>query len=386
MLTDMNRMTKAITAIMVMAILTGLLLSAGCFNERTAQTDVVVYKTDSNGTVEWITNLDTGMQDSGDTIIETSGGGYLVAGGISNNPEGHLGRQIFPRLVKLDKSGTILWDTVLNSTSGTVNYTDSGGATTVLEKPDGDFLAGLDNGGVLMLNPGGTVKNSSVLDNRRLSVIATDDGGILFVGEKSMKFDATGNLTWEKNLKRSTLAFQTSDGRYLLDTDTGTNTIVKAVTCLAPNGTTLWTYELGNWPEKTATSFYESTPGVVDFTYSFMTFENGNSQTYSVTTEQLSFDQQGTVIAIRNLSAAGPLVRTSDNGYTFVANPFSDSGKFTTDYSKNTILHIVKLSADGTSIWDRPLTPAGYNYPRSIITTSDGGYAALVMQDVHDKS
>jgi len=151
MLTDIKTITKGITAIIILTILTGLLLSAGCSGEKTPQTDVIVFKTDSNGTVEWITSLDTGMQDSGDTIIETSDGGYLIAGGISDNPEGQLGRQVFPRLVKLDKTGTILWDTVLNSTSGTFNYTGSGSATTVLEKTDGDFLAGLDNGWVLTI-------------------------------------------------------------------------------------------------------------------------------------------------------------------------------------------------------------------------------------------
>ena len=384
MLTDIKTITKGITAIIILTILTGLLLSAGCSGEKTPQTDVIVFKTDSNGTVEWITSLDTGMQDSGDTIIETSDGGYLIAGGISDNPEGQLGRQVFPRLVKLDKTGTILWDTVLNSTSGTFNYTGSGSATTVLEKTDGDFLAGLNNGWVLTIGREGTVKNITALENHRLHAIGTHDGGTFFVGENTMKFDTAGNLQWEIPVKGSTLTMQMNDGRYLLDNDLEKNDgLISGVTCLSPNGTILWTYELGNRPRKTITSFHESSPGIMDITYTYRIRDVEIDLKNPETTIQVNVNPGGDVIAEQNLAAAGPLARTPDNGYVFVAIPFYDSGKFTTDYSKNTVLHIVRLSADGRTVWDRPFTSPGYNYPLSVITTRDGGYVALVGADFH---
>jgi hypothetical protein len=382
MFSETNELAGRITAILMLTLLVGILLVTGCGDGAFPQTDIIVYKTSSNGTVEWSADLDTGMQDSIGSVIETSDGGYLVAGGISEYHKGHI-NPVFPRLVKLDKSGNIQWDTILNSTSDNANFTGAGWATTVLEKSDGDFLAGLYNGWVLTISPKGTVKNITALDNGRLSAITTDDGGILFVGNKTMKFDAYGNLTWKMPLGGSTKAFQTSDGRYLFDTTLiqGNDTIQR-VSCLAPNGSTLWTYDLGSWPKETTTSFYESSPGVTDFTYSFITFEEMNGMTYSVMTKKLTFDRQGQVITDRNLNATGVLARTSDDGYVFVGNPFPDSGKYTTDYSKNTILHIVKLSADGSTIWDRPLTPAGYNYPRLIIPARDGGYVALVGMDV----
>lgn len=383
MLIDKRIMTGGITTIVVIIILTSILLSAGCFRERTPQTDIIVHKTNSYGTIEWSTNLDTGMQDIGGTIIETSDGGYLVTGGISDNPQGNIGRQVFPRLVKLDKTGNIDWDLVLNSTAGLFNYPDSGLMTTVLEKPDGNYLAGLDNGWVLTIASNGTPINKTVLENCRLHVIGTSDGGALFVGENIMKLDDTGNLQWEKPLKRSSSAMQMADERLILDNYYNKNDgVTVGVTCLLPNGTTLWIHELNNRPEKKITSFHESSPGILDITYTYRLWDVEKDLKNPEMTTQISLNPAGDVIDISNLTAAGPLARTTDNGYVFVAIPFFDTGKYTTDYSGNSILHIVKLSSDGDTVWDQSLTSPGYNYPLSVITTSDGGYVALVGTDV----
>ncbi len=82
----------------------GCVAAAGCFSERKGQTDVIVYKTDSGGTTEWVTNLDTGMDDYGSTIIESYSGGYIAACGIADNPDGHLSPPLFPRVVRLSTS------------------------------------------------------------------------------------------------------------------------------------------------------------------------------------------------------------------------------------------------------------------------------------------
>ena len=379
--TESSRMTKPAADILMVAALAVLLLAAGCGRDVVPQSPSFIYKTDSNGTVAWITSLDTGMQDSASTIIETSDGDYLVAASVSDNPHGFIVHQTFPRFLRIDSAGHVRWDQVLNSTHDTVNYSSAGGATTVLEKNDGNLLGGSSCGWIFSFSPEGMVKNISSLDNRGISAIATQDGGILIVGDKTMKFDAAGNLTWEAPLMRSTRAFQTSDGRFLLDHDMGRNDTVHGISCLSRNGSTLWTYELDRWDVKPETSFYESSPGVVDFTYSGMIWDRDATKEASMT-KQLTFNPQGQMIGKKNLSAAGPLIRTPDGGYVFVSIPLGERGQFTSDYSKDTVLHIVKLSADGSTVWDKPLTPSGFYYPISIIPTRDGGYVALVGLDV----
>lgn len=383
MLAGKRKRVGSITTIVVLIVMTFILITAGCFNERTPQTDIIIIKTDSNGTIEWSTNLNNGMQDMGNTIIETSDEGYLFAGGISYNPQGDISRQVFPRLVKLDKSGSVDWDMVLNSTTGLYNSSDSVGISTVIEKPDGHFLAGLNNGWVLTIAPNGTLISSTVLENRDLLVIGTREGGSLFVGEKTMKFDAAGNLQWEKPLKRLSSAIQMTDGRFVLDNYSNNNDGISAsVTCLHTNGTTLWTRELNRWPENKVSSFHESSQGVVDITYTYRLWDVEKDLRNPEMATEMSLNPDGDIIARRNISAAGPLSRTRDNGYVFVAIPFFDSGNFTTDYSKDSILHMVKLSSAGETVWDKPLTAPGYYYPLSVITARDGGYVALVGADV----
>ncbi len=135
----------------------GFVAATGCFQERIPQTDVIVYKTDSDGTPEWVTNLDTGMQDFASTIIESSDGGDVVACGIFNNPEGFLSPRVFPRVVKLDTSGTIVWDTVMNSTAGRFNFTQAGGAVFLEEWQDGSITVWTKKDYIVTLSPEGTV-------------------------------------------------------------------------------------------------------------------------------------------------------------------------------------------------------------------------------------
>ena len=135
----------------------GFVAATGCFSERIPQTEVIVYKTDSEGTPEWVTNLNNGMQDFASTIIESSGGGYVIACGISDNPEGFLSPRVFPRVVKLDTSGTIVWDTVMNSTAGRFNFTEAGRAVFLEESQDGSITVWTKKDYIVTLSPDGTV-------------------------------------------------------------------------------------------------------------------------------------------------------------------------------------------------------------------------------------
>lgn len=373
-----------IMAILMLTTLTGLLLTAGCADGRIPPTGIVVIKTDSNGTIEWITNINTGMQDYPGDFIKTSDGGCLFSGGISGYLNGPPPLHVFPRLVKLGKSGDVLWDTILNSTSGTYNFTDIGSITSIFEKPDGNFLACSFNGRVVTLSTEGTVKNLTIIDNDHiLYAMGTDDSGVLFGGDKTMKSDAAGNLLWEKNLTGNTRALQTRDGRYLLDIILRGNDVVKGVICLSSNGTTLWTHEIGNFTLSPHVAFFESPKGIVDSTFTYVVWNEEKEMKHPVMTKLVKFNTRGDIIAEKNLSAAGSLTRTVDGGYVFVANPYFETEKFTTVYLEPAILHIVKLSPDGNTIWNRPLTHIGRNTPVEVIEAGDGGYVVVVAAVPH---
>jgi hypothetical protein len=177
-----NRMTGGITIILMIVSLAGLILAAGCAQERTWQSDIAVYKMDSNGSVEWVSTLDSGMPDNAKAIIDTSDGGFLIAGSTSNNPAGYVHRKFFPRLVKLDKSGSIIWDLILNSTSRETDYGGAGEATIVRETSDGHFVAGTYWGFILTIRPDGTMENVRQLKSGRIFVLSFDREGNVIEG------------------------------------------------------------------------------------------------------------------------------------------------------------------------------------------------------------
>jgi len=375
----MNNRVRQVTAILMMSFLVGLLLTAGCFDERIRQTNTVVYKIDANGTTEWVTSLDTGMMDRGSTLIGTADGGYLVVGSISDNPEGHLGHQVFPRLVRLDHAGTIEWDTVLNSTAGPVDYTDAGSALAVSETPDRHILVTTYHGFIISLNSTGNVEQVRVVNKSGPSFISEKDRSILFLGEGISKFDPSGSPVWENPTRGYQNAFQASDGGYyiesLIDTE---NATLQGTTGIAANGSTRWDYTNESWDEKII-AFYEPSPGLVEITYLREDWNRSKGFVHPALTRTVTFDKNGSVTAEKNLTVSQPLTRATDGGYVFISCPYGNGEYTSNDYTVP--LHIAKLSQDGSLLWDRVPSFVWIfeNVPVSIIQTKDGGFVTLVI-------
>ena len=68
--------------------------------------DILASKYNSDGQDTWSTTIDSGKDDYATAIIETSDGGYAIAGWLS---EKH-GYPNNPRIIRLDTVGRIVWD------------------------------------------------------------------------------------------------------------------------------------------------------------------------------------------------------------------------------------------------------------------------------------
>jgi len=356
---------------------------AGCAGETVGQSHGAVYKTDSNGSIEWVSSLDTGMRDQGYAIFETSDRGYLVAGFISDNPKGVPGHQVFPRVVRLDRTGRTLWDTVLNTSYGTYDFKDAGSANAIAETPDKHVIATTSQGYVLLLDSSGNVEQVKRVENKSGDVfISEKDMNILFLSENVSKYNSSGGLMWENPVDGYRRAFQTMDGGYclgsLLDTKNGTR---DGISCINANGSTRWNYKGKGLGDEQITSFYEPSPGLIEVTY----LREDRTRTerlsdHPALTRLVTFDRNGKIIAEKNITASKPLIRTIDGGYVFTSGYFG-SGK---EYASNVYtspLHIARFSQNGLLLWDQVLinSTSGENYPVSLIQTKDGGFAVLVI-------
>lgn len=93
-------------------------------------------KLNSTGTLIWQKSLGGTDHDSGYSVKETSDGGYIVAGEARSNDgdvSGHHGFLGDYWIAKLDASGNITWQKCYGGTDGDV-------ATDILETSDGGFI------------------------------------------------------------------------------------------------------------------------------------------------------------------------------------------------------------------------------------------------------
>jgi len=160
---------------------------AGWYGSETHGKQFRLIKTDSFGEPEWIRTLGDYGHDEGNSVIETSDGGLAVAGATSKF--GYYDGYYYPDfwLVKFSSSGNIEWDK-------TYGYA----------APKSDIA---------------------------YSVVQTSDGGYALVGQEGVsadfwlvKTDAYGNMQWNKTIEspRGSEAYsviQTSDGGYAITGD-----------------------------------------------------------------------------------------------------------------------------------------------------------------------
>ena len=175
--------------------------------------DIYVVKIDGNGDIEWEKNYGGSGDDFGKSIIEVSDG-YIIVG--SSNSEGITNSDYNAIVIKIDKSGSILWNktygnafedyaySILETKTGTYLLT---GSTYSFANKDLDLW-------VLEINEvGNETMSRSFGENGRdegRSIVQTDDGFII-AGEvesysKSqdysdawiLKINKTGKHIWNK--------------------------------------------------------------------------------------------------------------------------------------------------------------------------------------------
>jgi len=215
----------------------------------TNYSDVWVLKLDDSGNQTWAKTFagTANKDDQAHSIVQTTDGGYVVAG--YTNYDGSISINSDVWVIKLNASGTKIWAKTFN---GTANKHD--GANSIVQTTDGGYVvAGYtmnsndsEDVWVLKLDGSGnqswvkTFNGTANSNDYGYSIVQTSDGGYAVAGYTTnsngyydvwvLKLDASGNQSWAKSFNGTANSHdygysivQTTDGGYAVAGDTGNN-------------------------------------------------------------------------------------------------------------------------------------------------------------------
>lgn len=322
--------------------------------------------------------------DNASSLIQTSDGGYAVAGTTNSFGAGLNDMYI----IKFNSSGTLQWNK-------TVGGTSNDNASSIIQTFDGGFViagstASFGAGGndfyIIKLDAGGALLWSKTIggtgSETAYSIIQTSEGGYAVAGSTAsfgaggndfflVKLDVSGTLLWSKTFGggSSDIAssiIQTTDGGYAL---TGANWLQGGnyILKLDSGGNLQWiktVYEVYGGP---GYSILQTTDGGYVFTGSVHTFGAGGYDFFIEKIDAGGNYQWSKTFGSTIHEQPTSLIQTADGGYVVAGSSFSLS--FTSyDY------YIVKLGSSGNFEWNKSIGGTGNDRPSSIIQTSNNGY------------
>jgi hypothetical protein len=220
----------------------GYVVVGSTFSFDGTSKDVWLLKLDDSGIVEWEKSYGGGRHDVGNSVQQTSDGGYIVGASTMSFGSGEVSGEEYCCgiwVLKLDLNGNVEWEKSYGPT-GTearipVKQTSDGGYVVVgLNYPislnGGDFW-------VLKLDSAGNIeweKAYGDYEDQPSSIEQTSDGGYIVAGVRddyngnteiwTIKLDSSGDLEWQYAFgtdsgsfgTSSTEVTQTSEGGYIL--------------------------------------------------------------------------------------------------------------------------------------------------------------------------
>lgn len=292
-------------------------------------------KTDADGVLQWNQSYSGVEQGIVDTLIQTSDGGYAMAGYTYSIDEGG----IYVWLVKTDSEGNLNWNNTYGDLGTAIAY-------GIIQTSDGGYaLAGASN-----------------------TVGAGQSDGWL------AKVSSTGTLEWYQTYGADQndalyAVVQTSDGGYALGGDSDSYASGQTNLWLVKtdsSGVAQWNQTYGGANNYISSTLIKTGDGgyalvgtvQIDSADRFVLFKTDSSGV-----EQWTQTYIGTVTS-DNLNG----IQTSDGGYALTG--VTDAA----DPSQTKAM-LVKTDSSGTQQWNRTIGDLGQNVLGAVVQNSDGTYA-----------
>jgi hypothetical protein len=281
------------------------------------ENDYWLLKFDGNGNLQWNKTYGGSMDDIGQSLAQTSDGGFVLTGyamssdGDASNNEGFHDNWI----IKLDAQGIMEWESSYGFSGHDHSY-------DIIEASQGGyFFTGFLDITSARLD-GNTEKGNSL----------TSHGVGEFWGTK---IDEEGSIQWRgyfggTNNDRAHGVVQTDDGGFVMAGFTESDD-----------------YDIS------------STNGSYDF-WVIKVDSFGN-----LLWEQ-SFGGEG-------IEVSYDIAKTADNGFVVVGNTFSSNGDVFLNHGQSDVW-MIKLDEDGEMIWEKTYGGSQFDLAQAVVQSKDGGF------------
>ncbi len=333
-------------------------------------------------------NLWRNRLSRGWSLVQTSDGGYALAGVSSSN---NAGNSDF-RLIKTDVSGNIQWSKIYGGKESDQAYSlvqtnDMGYALAGFTNSYGaggcDFwLVKTDSSGNMQWNKTYGGKRQ---DDEAYSVVQTSDGGYALAGKTVsygagdhdfwlVKTDASGNMLWSKtyggpNNDEAYSVVQTSDGGYALAGTTvsngNSNFLLVKIDFV---GNMQWNKTYGGGTQYVTASFVvQANDG--GYALAGLTISTGTARSdfWLIKTDKFGNQLWAKTYGGPYDDYVESLVQTSDGGYAMAGTTYT--------WSSGSEALLVKTDGSGNQLWNKTYGGEGWYYAQALVQTSDGGYA-----------
>ncbi len=310
----------------------------GCSNIAGGLTgDIFLAKTNASGDTLWSKSYVTPGGDIGYDVNQTTDGGYIITGAVSNNASSPA--DIL--LLKTDSGGNELW----NKVYATSRY-DQG--TSVQQTNDGGYI---------------------------ITGIARDTlstFGDLFL----IKTDATGDTLWSKTFggaarDEGNSVVQTTDGGYVVIGTTksfsGNNTSDIYFLKTSASGSLIWERTLGTQATEYGFAVRQTNDGGFIIAGSTDSTFNSSLDVYLIKTDDFGnvqwYRNHGDTLRSEYVNS---IEQTIDGGFIIAGSSWQNA--------INPMIFLLKTDAFGFHLWTETFTGAMHAYSSSLQLANDGGY------------
>lgn len=347
-----------------------VLLFFNCSKNNDTSTDK-----DFHETLDFVKTFGGSKNESAQSIISTSDGGYAILGFAQSNDgdvQNKTNESFDYWLLKFDQNSTLQWQK-------TYGGSDDDRGSDIIQTTDGGFAIL----GYSKSNDGDVSENFGFND--------------FWIS----KLDASGNMSWEKSLgfagvDNGISIIQTNDGGFLLTgvldvSASGGMGNSKTSFSKRHAGGDYWVVKLNNLGNKEWSKFYGGS--FTDTPYDAIQTEDdgylivgsSDSDDVDISGNKGSYDfwilkisETGTLIWERSfggseIDEAHAVAKTNDGNYVIVGDTRSSD----LDVSNNNgaaDLWVIKISPSGNLIWEKSFGGSSFDVGRSIAKTLDNGF------------